>query len=218
MTLICVSKFTIIGPDNGLSPGRRQAIIWTNAAILLIGPMGTNFSEILIEICTFSFKKMHLNMSSGNRWLFCLGLNVLSGTYILVAIPGLDCMECLPHRKPSHTAPVCSVGMNETMASLSFALSCCTDICTEHGKPYNVYVIAVTKRYSKGKEDTWEVVRQYSDFECLHSKIMELVSTFIGQFAKFITVSFVVLWIISNEYAHVSLSSIMDSPRFSSVW
>ena len=48
VTHICVNKLTIIGPDNGLSPGRRQAIIWTNAGILLIGPLGTNFSEILI--------------------------------------------------------------------------------------------------------------------------------------------------------------------------
>ena len=31
---MCVSKLTIIGRDNGLSPGRRQAIIWTNAGIL----------------------------------------------------------------------------------------------------------------------------------------------------------------------------------------
>ena len=29
---------TIIGSDNGLSPGRRQAIIRTNVEILLIGP------------------------------------------------------------------------------------------------------------------------------------------------------------------------------------
>ena len=50
VTHICVNKLTIIGSDNGLSPGRRQAIIWTNAGIVLIGPMGTNFSEILIEI------------------------------------------------------------------------------------------------------------------------------------------------------------------------
>ena len=50
MTHICVGKLTIIGSDNGLSPERRQAIIWTNAGILLIGPLGTNFSEILIEI------------------------------------------------------------------------------------------------------------------------------------------------------------------------
>ena len=33
---ICVNKLIIIGSDNGLSPGRRQAIIWTNAGILLI--------------------------------------------------------------------------------------------------------------------------------------------------------------------------------------
>ena len=46
VTYICVSKLTIIGSDNGLSPGRRQAIIWTKAAILLIGPLETNLSEI----------------------------------------------------------------------------------------------------------------------------------------------------------------------------
>ena len=57
---ICVSEIIIIGSDNGLSPGRRQAIIWTNARILLIGPLGTDFNEILLEIDTFSFKKMHL--------------------------------------------------------------------------------------------------------------------------------------------------------------
>ena len=34
----CVSKLTIIGSDNGLSPGQHQAIIWTNARILLFGP------------------------------------------------------------------------------------------------------------------------------------------------------------------------------------
>ena len=78
MTHICVSDLTIIGSDNGLSPGRRQAIIRTNAGILLIRPLGTNFSEILIEILIFSFKKMHLKVSSAKRRPFCLGLNVLS--------------------------------------------------------------------------------------------------------------------------------------------
>ena len=43
---ICVTKLTIIGSDNGLSPGRRQVIICTNAGILLIAPLGANFSEI----------------------------------------------------------------------------------------------------------------------------------------------------------------------------
>ena len=76
MTHIYVSKISIIGSDNGLLPGRHQAIIWTNAGILLIEPLGTNISEILIKIYTFSFKKMHLKMSSGKSQSFCLGLNV----------------------------------------------------------------------------------------------------------------------------------------------
>ena len=77
VTHICVVDLTIIGSDNGLSPGRRQAIIWTNAGILLFGPLGTKFSELLIEIHTFSFKKIHLKMSSGKWRPFCLGLNEL---------------------------------------------------------------------------------------------------------------------------------------------
>ena len=77
VTHICVSKLTIIGSDNGLSPDQRQAIIWTNAGSLLIGHLGTDFSEILIQILTFSFKKMRLKVSSAKRRPF-LGLNVLS--------------------------------------------------------------------------------------------------------------------------------------------
>ena len=66
VTHIYVSKLTIVGSDNDLSPGRRQAIIWTNVRILLIWPLGINFSEIFIEIHISSFKKMHLKMSSAN--------------------------------------------------------------------------------------------------------------------------------------------------------
>ena len=36
-----------------------------------------NFSEIVIEIITFSVKKMHLKLWSGNWQPFCLGLNEL---------------------------------------------------------------------------------------------------------------------------------------------
>ena len=82
VTHICVGKLTIIGSDNGLSPGRRQAIIWTNTGILLIWPLGTNFSEILIAIETFSFKKMHFKISSAKWRPFCLGLNVLTRIFI----------------------------------------------------------------------------------------------------------------------------------------
>ena len=49
MPHIYVSKLTIISSDNGLSPGRRQAAIWTNAAMSLIGPSGTNVSHIFIK-------------------------------------------------------------------------------------------------------------------------------------------------------------------------
>ena len=57
---MCVGKLTTIGSDNGLSPGWRQAIIWTNAGISLIRTLGIKFIEILSETHTFSFKKMHL--------------------------------------------------------------------------------------------------------------------------------------------------------------
>ena len=78
VTHICVNKLTIMGSDKGLAPGRRQTIIWTNDGILLIRPLGTNFSEILVGIQIFSFKKMHLKMSSAKWRPFCLGLNVLT--------------------------------------------------------------------------------------------------------------------------------------------
>ena len=62
--IICVSKLSIIGSDNGLLPGQRQTIIWTNAGVLFIWPLETNFSEIVIKIKIFKFKK--------GRWK-CLG-------------------------------------------------------------------------------------------------------------------------------------------------
>ena len=67
VTHICIIKLTLIGSDNGLLSGRHQVIIWTNDGILLIGPLGTNFCEILITIHIFSFKKMHWKMSSA-KW------------------------------------------------------------------------------------------------------------------------------------------------------
>ena len=75
---MCISKLTIIGSDNGLSPGRHQAIIWTNTGILLIGPLGTNFSEILGEIYIFLFRKIHLRFKCPQQiGSQCLSLNVL---------------------------------------------------------------------------------------------------------------------------------------------
>ena len=50
---LSVSNLTIFDSDNGLSPGRRHTIIWTNH--------------------TNTFKKMLLKMLT-KRWPFCLGL------------------------------------------------------------------------------------------------------------------------------------------------
>ena len=75
VTHICVGKLTIIGSDNGLWPGRRQAIIWTNAGILLIRSLGTNFS--LKRNSYIFIQEMHMKTSSAKWRLFCFGLNVL---------------------------------------------------------------------------------------------------------------------------------------------
>ena len=79
VTHICVIKLSIIGSDNGLSPDRRQAIIWTNDGILLIGPLGANFNETFIGIHSFSCKRIHFKMTSGKWRPFFFGLNVLIG-------------------------------------------------------------------------------------------------------------------------------------------
>ena len=86
MTHICISNLIVIGSDDGLSPDRRQAIISINAGILLIGPLGTNFSEISIKIITFSFKKMRSKVSSVKQRPSCLGLNVL--THMITQVQG----------------------------------------------------------------------------------------------------------------------------------
>ena len=64
-----------ISSSNGLLPDRRQAITWTNADLLVIGPLGMNFSETGIKIQKFSF--MHLKMSFVKWWPFCAGADEL---------------------------------------------------------------------------------------------------------------------------------------------
>ena len=103
VTHICVSELTYTGSDNGLSPGRRQAIIWNNAGLLLIEPLGTNFSEILIAIITFSFKKTRLKVSSAKWRPYCLGLNVLMKILMslngnIFGVAGPLCGEFTGHR------------------------------------------------------------------------------------------------------------------------
>ena len=77
---------TIIGSDDCLSPKRRQAIILTNVGLLLIELLG-KFNEILIEIYTFSFKAIHLKMSSGKwrpQWKCCYANYTLPDLVLIV--------------------------------------------------------------------------------------------------------------------------------------
>ena len=82
MPHICITRVSI-GSDNGLAPNRRQAIIWTNAGLLSIGPLVTNFSEILIKIQNFSLTKMHLKISSAKWRTFCPESNIVAWHSIL---------------------------------------------------------------------------------------------------------------------------------------
>ena len=72
----CICKKDIIVSDNGLSPVRSQAIIWTSAGLLPIWSLGINSSEIWIKTQQFSFKKLWVNMSTAKCRPYCLGLNV----------------------------------------------------------------------------------------------------------------------------------------------
>ena len=133
MTHICVGKLTIIGSDNGLSPRRRQAIIWTNAGLLLIRQLGTNFSEILIGFQIFSFKKMHLKMSSAKWRSFCLGLDVLKSTKtqqranrVPICCNALYSTEC--RRNAGTSIAMCACGYYAKKTGTIFDLLQC--ICT----------------------------------------------------------------------------------------
>ena len=79
VTHVCVCNLIMTGSDNGLSPGRRQAIIWANAEMLLVEPWATNFSDILIEIHTITFGKFLWICQQQIDGHFVSGLNVLNG-------------------------------------------------------------------------------------------------------------------------------------------
>ena len=77
-----VGKLTVIGSDNGLLPGRRQAIIWTRAGIFLVGPLRTNCNNILIGIHIFSLTKIRFRMPSAKYCPFPLGLNGFNSLFL----------------------------------------------------------------------------------------------------------------------------------------
>ena len=108
----------IIGSDNGFSPGWRQAIIWTNSTILLIGPLGITFSENSIDINTSSFKKMHLKKSKQfvNASLKFIFINK-NLKQVIIGFDGLELHRCQAviwgHDGLVYRCPYASIGIDE---------------------------------------------------------------------------------------------------------
>ena len=97
VTHTCVSKLTIVGSDNGLSPGRRQAIIWTNDGILSIGPLRNKpqwninqnsyisiqenaFENIVCEMAAILSRPQWVKAVEGDRQIWVCNVN--AGTWI----------------------------------------------------------------------------------------------------------------------------------------
>ena len=93
-----------IGSDNGLSPIRRQAIIWISSDLLSIRPSGTNFSEMITKIQKFSFTKMHMKISSAKRWPFVQGWGLGWGwRWVKLCHTWLEIIPAEPFIQPEHS-------------------------------------------------------------------------------------------------------------------
>ena len=139
-----VANICIGDLDNGLLPVWCQAIIWTNAGILLIGPLQTNFREILIDILTFSFRKRHLEVLSVKWRPFCLDLNVSTPSMMnsiqsnTLIYSHLKCNLCknwkikrevLHHKENIDTMPITCLTSTAAFLSTSYLdISQCPDI------------------------------------------------------------------------------------------
>ena len=142
VTHICLGKLTIIGSDKGLSHSRHQAIIWTNTGILLIGPLGTNLSEILTKIHTFWLKKMHLKISSGKWRPFSLGLNVLMSWIYWLRLASYDelyiSLAAIPTIVFTFIIFTYMISLQAACASTYYFLTC--GICINIWFPYMQHV------------------------------------------------------------------------------
>ena len=132
VTHICIGKLTIISSDNVSLPGRRQAIIQTNAAILSIGPLGTNLSGILIKTETFSLKKIRLKILSEKlcplsppHRLHHLGtVGMMAGQHDDDVIKWKHFPRYWPFVRGIHRSPVNSPHKGQWRGALMFSLIC----------------------------------------------------------------------------------------------
>ena len=79
VTHICVSKLTIIGSDNGLSPGRHQTIIWTSSNLRnklqwsikrnsYIFILENGFENVVCEMAAILSRTQCVNSLPSGRW------------------------------------------------------------------------------------------------------------------------------------------------------
>ena len=107
VTHICVSELTIIGSDNGYSPVLAPSHYLNQCWNIINSTPIKKFSQILIEIHTFSFKKMHLKMSSGKWRPFCLGLNMLmtKATFVFPYVAWVKAISNSSNNGDTHSIP-----------------------------------------------------------------------------------------------------------------
>ena len=100
-------NLAIIGSNNGLTPVHCQAIIWTNAGLLLSRPWETNFSEIWVKIWQFSYKKIWLKMWSAKWRPFCLSPDVFAWIFVVICLGLPIRIEKYDHNKKLGTLSHC---------------------------------------------------------------------------------------------------------------
>ena len=84
MTQLCARKLTIVGADNGLSPGRHQTIIWTNGGILLICTLGNlkrnsytyiqenEFDNVVSEMVAILSRPQYVKVNMTQEFCICV--------------------------------------------------------------------------------------------------------------------------------------------------
>ena len=150
VTHIWVSKLIIIGLDSGLSPGGCQAIKWSNAGILLIRNLATNFSEILSEILAFSLKNAFQDVVSEMAAILSRPQCVLTSSRgnIMTGKMGDDSFHSDSSSKTVHYCPVlCYAKIIEYIISRwSY-----TFVCTL----YNLIII-INARFTPNSRGIWD--------------------------------------------------------------
>ncbi|ELT94954.1 hypothetical protein CAPTEDRAFT_222037 [Capitella teleta] len=93
-----------------------------------------------------------------------------------LATSSCESMTSLDPSIPVHS----SAGRKTSESFTVSAVIANTGICREHGKAYAVYLITVTRQYTDGRQETWDVYRRYSDFHDLHMTIQDKYESLSG--------------------------------------